>query len=863
MVVSLLVIMRDQGIPLPAGAILLSPWVDLTHSFPSVAGENDQDYVPAHGFQHKPSLSWPPPNSDALDSIARGDRSSFMPQLTSNGTGIDKGKRRASGANHVSDRVTDDFPVTPGQNRSHNLSVMIDGKLVELKDQIQMYTTNALLSHPLVSPVLQPSLGGLPPLCVVVGGGEMLRDEQIYLAHKAANPSAYAPPSAVDLSINGDTATPSMSRTSALVAPDRAHINEIIQRYPPTYVQLQIWDDLCHVAATLSFTRPAKFMYRSIAQFGAWALARAQKSEIRILDDDEVSIISSASSEEESSSDESDLKKEDSAKLKQTKSTSSSRHHPRPATPQTIGRAGDPLPAFKSHMIRQRVTRHGEIYELESAETLPACTMAPADVGAIKPGPVRKWLAARRRMDERYSHELKQVLEKRRNEMFETRDGRGAIFAEGASENVARGERPPPTAWAGRRREDLKAQMKAKLKKRISRGLQMWSGWGSHHDEEAIENEEEKMRKKEDVTVSVTNVKVKGNGDATSRATSQTPGDNKLRAASPPPDMPEGATSKVAAAGRSTEALTTKMDIPDAKAQKGGDADQPSTSSNLRKNRLVDGDRGGPNGLPSPDEPSEGLNLTKRTSANYPVTHEGHTVPFKLRPDPLIDEQANASTITLTNASGIVPPTADQITSEANPSSATPSGASPITPSPKTQSHKRDASYTSSSLNPSSYLPKSPLAAAAQNLTIDTSHPYTPAAADDPDPAEGLTSVVEQATPVLIRTPDAARREHARASSKVNGWDTIDKSKSWYEDRRSGKYKSGGSSVLKTPTTPATPAMVGNGMGKEGDVEPVPPSAVVGDDPSMWADGVLREMGRASGELSREFGNDVGMSKIS
>ena len=34
--VSLLTVLRDLGKPLPAGAVLISPWVDLTHSFPSV-----------------------------------------------------------------------------------------------------------------------------------------------------------------------------------------------------------------------------------------------------------------------------------------------------------------------------------------------------------------------------------------------------------------------------------------------------------------------------------------------------------------------------------------------------------------------------------------------------------------------------------------------------------------------------------------------------------------------------------------------------------------------------------------------------------------------------------------------------------
>jgi acetyl esterase/lipase len=33
---TVLTILRDLGLPMPAGATLISPWVDLTHSFPSV-----------------------------------------------------------------------------------------------------------------------------------------------------------------------------------------------------------------------------------------------------------------------------------------------------------------------------------------------------------------------------------------------------------------------------------------------------------------------------------------------------------------------------------------------------------------------------------------------------------------------------------------------------------------------------------------------------------------------------------------------------------------------------------------------------------------------------------------------------------
>jgi acetyl esterase/lipase len=296
MVVSMLVTMRDQGIPLPAGAVLISPWVDLTHSFPSVARESPMDYIPPHGFHQRPSASWPPPNTDDMLAIEE----EIVKKLAHRDHDTNPQQSEADAVqgfhvNHHPDAgMQNDTAATgtatndgtgPTANRvpgpGHDLSIMLDGDLIEIKDQIQMYASNQLISHPLVSPILQPSLGGLPPLLIQTGGGEVLRDEQIYLAHKAANPAKYP---------QGD---------AFLDESPHGHNRNQVNRWKPTDVQLQVWDDLCHVAPTLSFTRPAKHMYRSIAQFGAWALARAQKTEIEILDDDDVSVISYSSSDNE------------------------------------------------------------------------------------------------------------------------------------------------------------------------------------------------------------------------------------------------------------------------------------------------------------------------------------------------------------------------------------------------------------------------------------------------------------------------------------------------------------------------------------------------------------------------------------
>lgn len=292
----MLIILRDQGIPLPAGAILISPWVDLTHSFPSVAGEGALDYIPPHGFHQRPSPSWPPPNAEDMLAMEAAVVESRDPQRhVSFSQGIEDDAVQGFRVHHNPDPKTrnatsaTDTSTNAGSvplantvpGRGCDLSIMINGKLVEIKDQFQMYTTNQLVSHPLVSPALQPSLGGLPPLLILVGGGELLQDEQVYVAHKAAHPAKYPP---------GDV---------FLDQVPHEHGRHHIEKWKPTDVQLQVWDDLCHVATTLSFTRPAKYMFRSIAQFGAWALARAQKTEIEIVDDDAVSVISRSDSDSE------------------------------------------------------------------------------------------------------------------------------------------------------------------------------------------------------------------------------------------------------------------------------------------------------------------------------------------------------------------------------------------------------------------------------------------------------------------------------------------------------------------------------------------------------------------------------------
>lgn len=454
----MLVTLRDRGIPLPAGGILISPWVDLTHSFPSVVKDCPGDYIPPYGFMQKPSPAWPPPNADDMFAIEQGVHDHIAKSKGLDRAPSEEARRSHEAAVHgytmhkksqSEEQMRADLPY-PGHQQELSLSeesktglrqsdtfrIIVDDVEVEIKDQIQMYATNKLMSHPLVSPVLQPSLGGLPPLLVLTGGGERLRDEQIYLAHKAADPTKYPPN---DVYLND-------------YDPNR----EILNKYRPTFVQLQVWDDLCHVVPTLSFTRPAKHMFRSIAQFGAWALARAQSSEIDILDDDDVSFISS------SSTDTNDPPTDGLAGKGASKTT-----------PSFVGKAGDPLPPFRNHMIRQRVNTKGMIYPLDPPEALEATQQTPEQVGAVNPQLVKKWLAAKKKWDHRFAKEKIRVQNERIKELA-------------AGLERFDGETPPPSALAGRR-TFLPRVPKGPFRKNPL--MTMWSFWASKHDEKTLERE--------------------------------------------------------------------------------------------------------------------------------------------------------------------------------------------------------------------------------------------------------------------------------------------------------------------------------------------------------------------------------------
>ncbi|KAG0243238.1 hypothetical protein BGX31_010959 [Mortierella sp. GBA43] len=127
---------RDAGLPMPGGIVGLSPWLDLLHSMPSVLTNAYSDYLPAEGF-------------------------------TQGGQGSLKNVAKLASTVDPDDDILK-HPDMP---------------------EVQYYASNAVLSCPYVSPLVEKSLEGACPMLVIVGESEMLRDEAIVFAMKNADAS--------------------------------------------------------------------------------------------------------------------------------------------------------------------------------------------------------------------------------------------------------------------------------------------------------------------------------------------------------------------------------------------------------------------------------------------------------------------------------------------------------------------------------------------------------------------------------------------------------------------------------------------------------------------------------------------------
>ena len=278
-------------------------------------------------------------------------------------------------------------------------------------------------------------------------------------------------------------------------------------------------------------------------------------------------------------------------------------------------------------MIRQGVTRHGLVYPLAPPSSFRALQLDPATIGVIKEGPVRKWKAKKELWETKYASQKRHVQKQRAKE-----------YAAGYA-NFGPGETPPPTALAGRRTKTMERLHGAgKSKKRgKSWGLAMWAGWGSKHDEVALEKVEDAKRGRGNSTSSAGRSRSRGASMA-SKKTMRPDNMDRVRSdaglRSPTPDTETVTTQSPAAVVADAADLTT--------------SDQHNLPASTGLAQVTS--QALPTGTKVPGSENTFLAPTSTRPHNGEVAY-----PFKLRSD--LRDARSASTFTLdSRADGVSPP---------------------------------------------------------------------------------------------------------------------------------------------------------------------------------------------------------------
>ncbi|KAF9076850.1 hypothetical protein BDP27DRAFT_1254731 [Rhodocollybia butyracea] len=441
-----LTVLRDMGLPMPSGAVLISPWVDLTHSFPSVMQNTPTDIIPPHGFLAKPSTLWPvdplppsggrvcptksnpPPEPGHADTLLPSKKRVQIERIDHTAGPVQSQEEMLHHPDDQNDSEASGSSSADGEDPDIDLwepkppkVLMEDPNAVplELRSQIQQYATTEQLTHPLVSPIVQGSLGNLPPLYIIAGDGEVLRDEIIHLAHRAAHPKEYP------------------ARKGVLKEGNRQ--NENAAKFTtPTKVHLQVFDDMCHVLTVFTFTQSAKFAYHSIAEF----TKHITNENAGLEPFPELRPLSRASVDNEAL-DEHKKKRSLFQRLKGKVPSSGLHHHQNngdrlfedevtavtgqvqnfkrkdlSSTETTATVNGDRLEASSSQkdtfiMIRERVDIHGHTRNMEPREEMQCLKISPSQIGLIKEAPAVRWSRGQEEWDSRFAKQAKRVLQSR------------------------------------------------------------------------------------------------------------------------------------------------------------------------------------------------------------------------------------------------------------------------------------------------------------------------------------------------------------------------------------------------------------------------------------------------------------------
>ena len=127
-------------------------------------------------------------------------------------------------------------------------------------------------------------------------------------------------------------------------------------------------------------------------------------------------------------------------------------------------------------MIRQRISTHGQMREMEPSTEIPCLNIPPTEICRIHSGPTKRWLAAKQKWDTIYAKQKIRVQHSRGKEYIDVQK-RGFLGGD------LEGEFPPPSALAGRPSTQIAiAEDEARRKKNKNLAGWAWAMMGGKED---------------------------------------------------------------------------------------------------------------------------------------------------------------------------------------------------------------------------------------------------------------------------------------------------------------------------------------------------------------------------------------------
>jgi len=135
------------------------------------------------------------------------------------------------------------------------------------------------------------------------------------------------------------------------------------------------------------------------------------------------------------------------------------------------------IPDFIENMIRERISTHGVIREMEPASEIPALNLPPEEICVFHPEAAKRWLDAQRKWDIKYAKQKRRVQLLRRRQYDEARQQ--GLLGGDLDEEI-----PPPSALAGSPRIQMAmAEAQAERKKNKNHVGWMWGVMGAKDDQ--------------------------------------------------------------------------------------------------------------------------------------------------------------------------------------------------------------------------------------------------------------------------------------------------------------------------------------------------------------------------------------------